>query len=128
MRRAAKDARPLGLKLTANKTIAGVINHHISIFIHEVAAPAQKGFVRARSFIEHIVGVDCRARAASSFGRRPPASRSGAQGDWKSCMVAFDFAQACPSIRQAWAMLCVRLRRLPAGLVSPIDQLSLIHI
>ena len=62
--RAAEDTRPLNLKNTDNKSLAGVINTKLSRPIAAWSEKAQRGFVKGRQGLDNIVDVDIQARIA----------------------------------------------------------------
>ena len=59
------DTRPLSLKNTDNKTIAGVYNHKLRVPIAKSANKCQNGFVFGRQFLSNVIQLDARARSPS---------------------------------------------------------------
>lgn len=104
--RKAADLRPLGLKNTGNKLVAGLFNWQATPLVKRLAAPIQRGFVRGRQFMENLIEIDGEARAISAL-----AVTSGIP----SFLVSFDFRQAFPSMLHPWLMLTLEVYQLPQG-------------
>jgi hypothetical protein len=125
--RAAKDLRPIGLKNTDNKIIAGVINGAIAGPFASAAVRIQRGFVRGRQIIDNVVELDAAARiqandtliAGRSWLPTDPHHSSPSSADL-SVLAFWDFAAAFPSVAHEWLMLCCAASGLPTGLCTII--------
>ena len=124
------ETRPIGLKNSDNKTIAGTINHSLKPIINDNACKLQRGFIAGRSFLNNIVDLDSFARLFSypskgeggkSDGtaevsiRFPPAGVSCRNNCLLPILCFFDFAAAFPSILHDYLLAILSLIGLPSG-------------
>eukprot|EP00959_Pyramimonas_sp_CCMP1952_P208299 4357321-Pyramimonas_sp.AAC.1 len=115
VRRSAQDTRPLGLKSTSNKVVAATLNRRITPAIQRVASVVQRGFVAKRNFVNNIVDLDSAARLAAVRAACHPSPPRGPPS-----LLSFDFAQAFPSVSQAWMKLTVKAYRMPRGFLLAV--------
>jgi len=121
--RKAEDTRPLSLKNSDNKTVAGVTNDKLAGVVAKWSNKAQRGFVRGRQGLQIIVEVDTYARLADMLS----------QPGLLALMIFFDFAAAFPSIAHAWLFLAMRYMGCPAKVLNFVkalyhDNKGFIHI
>ena len=69
--REAAETRPLGAKNCDNKLIAGAVNRSIAPALSAWADDSQKGFIKGRYGLEHIVNVDATARQFDAEASAP---------------------------------------------------------
>jgi hypothetical protein len=128
--RAPEETRPLGLKNSDNKTIAGVINNCSKPMLSRSACHLQRGFVPQRQLVHNVLDVDTAARIFGAAGHHefgenesaqdfssPPAGKlqvASAKGKDHHTLLRpslcpvialFDYAAAFPSVIHAWIML-----------------------
>ena len=69
--------------------------------------------------LSNVVELDGLSRAASWHYRD--------RGDFKPIVLAFDFAQAFPSVRQSWLHCTLSVSKVPAGFRKAVVQLYLLN-
>ena len=108
VQRAAEDTRPLNLKNTDNKTLAGVTNETLKKPIAKSAPVSQRGFVKGRQGLDNVVDIDTRARILDMQ----------ANGDNVPAIMLYDYAAAFPSVSHTFLFLCLTAAGIPEGIVS----------
>ena len=108
--REAEDTRPLGLKCSDNKVIAGVANHTWKSMLADQLGQAQRGFLSGRYPSLNILDLDAWCRKLSF----PGASEL-------PLLVLFDFAAAFPSISHRFLFTVLRWLKVPAGLMRLLE-------
>ena len=106
------STRPLGLKNTDNKIIAGAVHHSIKRAVSVGASPLQRRFVSGRNFINNIVDLDSKARL---FSMKPDS--------FMPVLLFTDFGAAFPSIIHEWLMIIMEQPGFPAGLRNRVQAL-----
>ena len=107
--RAPEDTRPLSLKNTDVKAIAGAANFSLKAAVRERIHPSQQGFVPTRNFTKHIVLLDAEMRTASL---------SADAATKQPTFTSFDFAAAFPSLGRAWLFCALEQFGLPQGYLN----------
>ena len=107
--RAPEDTRPLSLKNTDIKAIAGAANRMIKDAVAKRTHVSQQGFVVGRNFTKHIVRLDSEMRRA---GIVPDAIIN------KPFFTSFDFSAAFPSLGRAWLFAALERFGLPIGYLN----------
>jgi hypothetical protein len=64
--REVKDTRPITLKNTDNKILAGVQNFALAPVVAEGACSTQRGFIKGRNFMQNLVDLDTEGRILSN--------------------------------------------------------------
>ena len=105
--RAPGDTRPLGLKNTDNKTIAGVTNNAMKHPIAKSANKLQNGFVVGRTFLNNVTLLDTTARGYSMCCPQ-----------LRPIIALFDFIAAFPSVLHEWLFLILDVCELSVGMFS----------
>ena len=100
--------RPLSLKSTDNKAIAGVTNNRLSPVLSKQSFCIQRGFIRGRSMLRNTLDLDTVMRLASF------------RTDLFPILVLFDFAAAFPSIFHCWLLTIIEFSGLPVGMINVI--------
>jgi len=100
--------RPLSLKNTDNKTIAGLTNNRLSPVLSKQSFWIQRGFIRGRSMLRNTLDLDTVMRLASF------------RTDLFPILVLFDFAAAFPSIFHCWLLTIIEFSGLPVGMINVI--------
>ena len=102
-----ESTRPLALRNSDSKIIAGVANGKVKNTIAKYANPIQKGFVIHRDFLEHVVASDALARI---LGTVRPAK--------DPILAAFDSGSAFPSLTADYLEIVMEVARLPTGCID----------
>jgi len=101
--RPADETRPLSLKNSDNKTVAGVVNNRFAGALFNWSDAAQRGFVRGRQGLMNIVDIDTYARIVTMLSA----------ANCIPLLVLFDFATAFPSVAHKWLQLCLEYAGFP---------------
>ena len=120
------ELRPLTLKNTDNKIIAGILNWCIHPIIVKTACSLQRGFVAGRQLVQNPVDLDFYARVDALKFSAGPHHKLQFMSDLSikklglvstiPIMLLFDFAAAFPSVRHKWLMFILLKIKLPRGL------------
>ena len=119
VQRSGECTRPLGLKNTDNKTIAGAVNNSIAQKVSEWADDQQNGFTIGRQGVNNPVTLDARARAADHLA----ASDANLPIALHPALLFFDFCAAFPSVAHALIFLVLEAIGLPRGLTNYFKSL-----
>ena len=119
VQRSGECTRPLGLKNTDNKTIAGAVNNSIAQKVSEWADDQQNGFTIGRQGVNNPVTLDARARAADHLA----ASDANLPIALHPALLFFDFCAAVPSVAHALIFLVLEAIGLPRGLTNYFKSL-----
>jgi len=106
------ETRPLTLKNTDNKGVAGVINWIVHPVVKRSACSLQNGFIKGRQLVQNPVDLDFHARLEAlrfsgdethfmHYLSELVISKVGITG-LIPLLLLFDFAAAFPSVRHAW--------------------------
>jgi hypothetical protein len=123
----ATDLRPLTLKNSDNKIVAGVVNHAITPVIKHHALKIQRGFVNGRQMVQNSVELDhdMRRNALEHHSTGSSAARelgryrvSGRLFSDLPIGILFDFASAFPSVFQEWMLAVLLVIRVPSGILN----------
>ena len=60
------ETRPITLKNTDNKILAGVVNNAIAPVVAASCSHVQSGFVKGRNFLNNVLAIDVDGRNLSS--------------------------------------------------------------
>ena len=112
--RTADCTRPLGLKNTDNKTLAGVTNNAIATPVSEGAHVSQNGFVNGRQGLNNVVTLDAQSR---KFDLVHAAQKNKLIAD-TPFLAFFDFCAAFPSIAHTFIFIVLEAVGLPQGLIN----------
>jgi hypothetical protein len=109
--RHAEATRPLGMRNTDSKIVAGAYNSCIRHDISSCACSIQKGFLADRQYGENVIDLDAHARICSI--KRLPLS----------ALVGYDMCAAFASLFQYWMFAVVRALGFPLGFQSLTEML-----
>ena len=108
------ELRPLTLKNTDNKIIAGILNWCVHPIVPKTACSLQRGFVAGRQLVQNPVDLDFAARLDALRFSADPSHNLGFMSKLSikkvglvgsiPIMLLFDFAAAFPSVRHRWLM------------------------
>jgi hypothetical protein len=119
MKRAAGDTRPLTLKNTDNKILAGTTNFQLSWPIAAWADGIQEGFVKGRQALNNICTIDAQSRIYDAIAHSANVSKVSEL----PILLLFDLAAAFPSIAHAFLFAVMRFYGFPAGLIHFFTEL-----
>ena len=105
--------RPLSLKNSDNKTVAGVYNHCAAPVVARCACQIQNGFVLGRQLLQNIVNLDTFARAVTF----------GDASMFLPILMFFDFAAAFPSVLHRWLFKVIEKQGMPEGMRNVVKAL-----
>jgi len=125
------DMRPLTLKASDNKIVAGVINLAITPTICQCASALQRGFIPGRQLGQNVVDLDWWARKFSMeyFGSNEVAFVRDllleplSKISMLPVLVLFDFAAAFPSVAHAWLRAVLSAVLIPQGVLNAFNVL-----
>jgi hypothetical protein len=119
--RHSEDTRPLGLKNSVNKILAGVANWSCKPALSKSTVYTQRGFVPDRQLIENVVNLDTAARISSAKGN----TQFDSPMNPRLCpiLALWDIASAFPSVSHEWLMLVLDLIGAPCGLRNLVRAL-----
>jgi hypothetical protein len=109
--RPPEATRPLGMRNTDSKIVAGAFNSCIRHDISSCACSIQKGFLAGRQYGENVIDLDAHARICSI--KRLPLS----------AMVGYDMCAAFASLFQHWLFAVVNALGFPLGFQSLTEML-----
>jgi hypothetical protein len=119
VKRGAADTRPLSLKNTDNKSLAGTVNAQLAEPISNWADEVQEGFVRGRQALNNVCTVDAHSRALDAIAHSA-AKLSISQAP---LLLLFDLAAAFPSIAHSFIFAVLEFYGFPTGLLLFFRQL-----
>ena len=111
--------RPLGLKNTDNKSVAGAVNYTISPTIAKAADTSQNGFTKGRQGVDNVVTLDAQARIQDHIA----GAKDHLPISQIPIMPLYDFAAAFPSIAHEFMFVVFAALRLPIGLLLFLEAL-----
>ena len=115
--RAAEDTRPLGLKNTDNRIVAGTLVHTLRASSQKSTHRTQRGFVPGRQLTHNVLDLDSAGRV---LGMRAMIANNKNLGNYSRRLIAilafFDFCAAFPSVAHGWIGLVLHARDFPAGI------------
>jgi hypothetical protein len=127
------ELRPLTLKNTANKIIAGVLNWIVHPVVRATACSIQRGFIQGRQLVQNVLDLDFSARRDSLLFSAQKNHKLGFFADLSISKVGvlntlpvlllFDFAAAFPSVKHAWMFYLLETIRMPLGLKNAVKKL-----
>eukprot|EP00959_Pyramimonas_sp_CCMP1952_P093647 1959635-Pyramimonas_sp.AAC.1 len=106
--RDVQSLRPLGLKNSENKILAGAVTRPFAVKMAEVSCTLQRGFTLGRQFGTNIIELDTYARIASMS----PTADSDLPA-----ILSYDFSQAFPSVSHEWLRMVLERLSLPPPLL-----------
>jgi len=108
--RAPADTRPLALKNSDNKVIAGAYNWAVRRQVSKKANHLQRGFIVDRQLLDNVIDLDSHARIAGML-----------HPDDFPAVALFDFAAAFPSLAHKWIFLAIYFCGFPAGFIAIVE-------
>ena len=129
--RTPTDLRPLTLKNTENKIVAGVCNTIIKPVVEKAAEVSQRGFVANRQLVQNAVDLDFSSRLDAleythtqdlkgfNFWSELMVTQFGLLNSIPVALL-FDYASAFPSVSHAWIRYLLLLISIPDGIFSLI--------
>ena len=126
------ETRPLTLKVSDNKIVAGVLNHSLAPVVAKNASKLQNGFVLGRQLVQNVVDLDYYSRehamcdlaqAEGSFDSRNLKDALPSLISGLPLAVMFDFAAAFPSVAHAWLSAVLDAISIAGGLMNAIRKL-----
>lgn len=126
--RPPEGTRPLNLKNCDNKTCTGVVHEVLAQDLPRTAPKEQRGLVRFRQGLEHIVDMDAQARIQDFLA----SSNIGQDVDEAllllALMISFDFATAFPSVSHEYLFICLQCADVPTEVVNYFKALCMTKI
>ena len=111
--RRAVDTRPLTLKNSDNKLIAGAVNYTHKHVLTRGICRIQRGFVQGRQMLANIIDLDTRAHC---FGLASPSHLI-------PILVLFDFSAAFPSVSHTWLFLALEAMHFTPEFINMVKSL-----
>ena len=135
--RSPLDLRPLTLKNSENKVVAGVTNWIINPVVEKTACSSQNGFAAGRQLLQNAVDLDFKARQDSLLFQQAMDDGnlcfSSSFSDLSNLSIAhrdilnslpitvlFDYAMAFPSVCHAWVFFMLDFLGMPIGLIDAV--------
>ncbi len=115
--RSEMDNRPLSLKNTDNKILAGIQVRAFRRHAIRNTNIIQRGFVPTRNFLENVVDLDSASRIFSMHFLNQ-CYNPCAHLPLIPILPLFDFMAAFPSVIHEWIFLCLRHRGFPIGFIN----------